>query len=214
MWRSCPDAVALSSYTRPVPGSRIGIFGGTFDPPHVGHLATAVNVTHALGLDRMLMVVANVPWQKVGTRQISAAADRLAMVQAAVAASAAIDASSIELERGGETYTADTLVELAEQDPDAELFLVVGADAAVGLDTWKRPDEIKRLCTIVVVDRPGRGTGKVPDGWAAIPVDVPQLAISSSDLRDRFRDGRPVDYLIPPEVLEVIRARDLYGGGG
>ncbi|MGI9600512.1 MAG: nicotinate-nucleotide adenylyltransferase [Acidimicrobiales bacterium] len=195
-------------------GTRIGIFGGTFDPPHVGHLATAVNVTHDLGLDRMLMVVANVPWQKVGTRQISPAADRLAMVEAAVAASPLLDASSIELERGGETYTADTLAELSGQDPDAELFLIVGADAAAGLDTWKRPDEIRSQCTIVVVDRPGRGTGRPPEGWEHVHVDVPQLEISSSDLRVRFRDGRPTDYLVPPEVLAVIAARDIYGGAG
>jgi len=197
-----------------VVGSRIGIFGGTFDPPHVGHLATAVNVAHTLELDRMLLMVANVPWQKVGTRQISPAADRLALVEAAVTRSPLLDASSLELERGGETYTADTLAELSAQDPEAELFLVVGADAAVGLDTWKRPDEIRACCTIVVVDRPGRGTGRPPAGWDHVHVDVPQLEISSSDLRERFRDGRPVDYLVPPEVLAVIAQRDLYGGAG
>ena len=195
-------------------GSRIGIFGGTFDPPHVGHLVTAVNVAHQLGLDRMLLMVANVPWQKVGTRQISPAADRLALVEAAVAPSPRLDASSLELERGGETYTADTLAELAAQDPEAELFLLVGADAAVGLDTWKRPEEIKARCTIVVVDRPGRTTGRPPSGWDHVHIDVPQLDISSSDLRERFRDGRPVDYLVPPAVLAVIADRDLYGGAG
>jgi len=194
-----------------VAGTRIGIFGGTFDPPHVGHLATAVNVTHDLHLDRMLLVVANVPWQKVGTRQISSPADRLAMVEAAVAASPLLDASSLELERGGETYTADTLSELSAQDPDAELFLVVGADAAAGLDTWKRPDEIRERCTVVVVDRPGRRNGRPPESWEYVHVPVPQIDISSSDLRERFRDGRPVDYLVPPEVLAVITRRGIYG---
>ncbi len=189
---------------------RIGIFGGTFDPPHVAHLATAVNVASWLELDEMLMVVANEPWQKVGTRPISAAEVRLEMVEAAVADIAGLTASSIELERGGETYTADTLEQLLLGEPDAELFLVVGSDAAAGLDTWKRPDVVRELATIVVVDRPGRRTGRPPLGWNWVNVEVPQLEVSSSDLRWRRRNNRPIDALVPPAVVHVVTDRQLF----
>ena len=98
-------------------GERLGIFGGTFDPPHVGHLVTAVNARHELGLDRVLLVVSNVPWQKVGTREISPAEARLAMVEAAVADVEGLDASRLELDAGGPSYTADTLATLLAEDP-------------------------------------------------------------------------------------------------
>src|SRR5690349_20125056 len=123
-------------------GDRIGVFGGTFDPPHVGHLVVAVNVRHALSLDRLLLVVANDPWQKRGTRQVSPAPDRLAMVEAAVADVEGLEASSIEIARGGASYTADTLAALRAANPASELFLVVGTDAAQGLPTWDRLDEV------------------------------------------------------------------------
>src|SRR5437763_15850460 len=113
-------------------GERIGVFGGTFDPPHVGHLVVAVNARHALRLDRLLLVVANDPWQKSQARVISSAADRLAMVEAAVADVKGLEASALEIERGGVSYTADTLASLRAESPDAELFLVVGSDAAMG----------------------------------------------------------------------------------
>ena len=109
---------------------RLGVFGGTFDPPHVGHLVTAVNVRHALALDRVLLVVANVPWQKVGERTVSPAEDRLAMVEAAARGVAGLEVSRLEIDRGGPSYTADTLGELRRAHPRAELFLIVGSDAA------------------------------------------------------------------------------------
>lgn len=192
--------------------ARIGVFGGTFDPPHVGHLVTAVNVRHALGLDRVLLVVANVPWQKVGTRTISPAADRLAMVEAAVGDVAGIEASAIEIERGGHSYTADTLAALRDEDPDAELFVVLGADAAAGLGTWERADEVRRLAELVVVERPGEPAPVAPDGWRWTHVEVPRLEVSSTDLRDRVADGRPLDYLLPPAVISCIHQRHLYRG--
>src|SRR5215213_1004694 len=107
--------------------TRLGLLGGTFDPVHTGHLVVAVNVRHALRLDRVLLVVANAPWQK-SARPITPAADRLAVVEAAVAGTRGVEASSIEVDRGGESYTADTLEQLAQEDHDRELFLVVGAD--------------------------------------------------------------------------------------
>jgi nicotinate-nucleotide adenylyltransferase len=141
------------------------VFGGTFDPPHVGHLVAAVNVRHALGLDRVLLVVANVPWQKVGEREITPAEDRLAMVQAAAQGVAGIEASRIEVDRGGPSYTADTLAALREQHADPELFLIMGSDVAGGLMTWERVDEVRDGCTVVVVDRPGAEGEQPPAGW-------------------------------------------------
>jgi len=190
---------------------RIGVFGGTFDPPHVGHLVVAVNVRHALHLDRVLLVVANDPWQKSGTREIADAADRLAMVEAAVAGVEGIEASSLEIDRGGTSYTADTLTSLTSDGFDREIFVVVGSDAAAGLATWERGDDVRRLATVVVVTRPGDGyASTVPDGWDCLHVEVPRLEVSSTDLRARVRDGRPLDYLLTPAVISCIDKRQLY----
>lgn len=189
---------------------RIGLFGGTFDPPHVGHLVTAVNVRHELHLDVVLLMVANVPWQKEASRAITPAPDRWAMVAAAVADVAGLQASGIELERGGPSYTADTLATLAEQHPGAELFTIVGDDAAAGLPTWERVEEVVQRSRLVVVDRPGAPV-VLPAGFDWLRVEVPRLEVSSTDLRARFVDGRPLDFLVTPPVLEVIRRRGLYG---
>ena len=191
--------------------ARIGVFGGTFDPPHVGHLVTAVNVRHALALDRVLLVVANQPWQKVGSRAITPAPDRLAMVEAAVRGVVGLEASAIELDRGGDSYTADTLAELARLDPEAELFLVLGADAAAGLGSWERVDEVRERASLVVVDRPGQPSPSLDDDWRWTHVVVPRLDVSSTDLRERVAEGRPLDFLTPPAVIACIRERRLYG---
>ncbi len=189
---------------------RLGVFGGTFDPPHVGHLVTAVNVRHALALDRVLLVVANVPWQKVGERTVSPAEDRLAMVEAAARGVAGLEVSRLEIDRGGPSYTADTLGELRRAHPGAELFLIVGSDAAGGLTTWERVDEVREQCTVVVVDRPGAEGEQPPPGWRWERVEVPRLDVSSTDLRARVADGRPLDFLLPPDVIACIRTRGLY----
>lgn len=190
-------------------GPRIGVLGGTFDPPHIGHLVTAVNVRHELQLDRVLMVVANEPWQKVATREVSPAADRYAMVQAAVEGVAGVEASDIELARGGPSYSIDTLEELHQRDPSAELFLILGDDAAAGLDSWERTEALLDLCRIVVVDRPGI-VGVVPERFHVERVEVPRLEVSSTDLRARVLDGRPTTYLLPEKVICLIADRGLY----
>lgn len=190
---------------------RIGVFGGTFDPPHHGHVAIAQDVRHSLHLDQVLMVVANDPWQKTAVTSITPAQTRLAMCHAAFDPVDGLDVSDIEISRGGESYTADTLAALS--GPDRELFLVVGSDAAAGLDTWKRADEVRALAVTVVVDRGGRQGGRPPAGWPHAIVDVPALEISSSDLRSRFAADRPVDGLLPRPVVDVIAAHGLYGSG-
>ena len=190
-------------------GTRIGVLGGTFDPPHVGHLVAAVNVRHALRLDRVVLTVAHRPWQKVGSRPLSAAEDRLAMVEAAVADVDGIEASAIELVRGGDSYTSDTVAEVLSEDPDRELFIIVGEDAAAGMPTWERIDEVRRSARIVVVERPGMNV-ELPAGWEFDRVEVPRLEVSSTDLRARAVDGRPLDYLVPKAVISLLAERRLY----
>ncbi|HKH05221.1 MAG TPA: nicotinate-nucleotide adenylyltransferase [Acidimicrobiales bacterium] len=191
-------------------GERLGIFGGTFDPPHVGHLVTAVNVRHEMALDRVLLVVNGQPWQKVRTRPISPAEDRYAMVEAAVGTVDGLEASRIEVDRRGMSYTADTLAALLEEDAARELFVVLGTDAALGLPTWERAGEVRELATIVVVERPGAARAEPPRGWSWHRVEVPRLEVSSTDLRARVADGRPLDYLLTAEVIAAIRTRGLY----
>ncbi len=189
---------------------RLGIFGGTFDPPHIGHLVAAVNIRHELALDRVLLVVNNVPWQKVGSRAISAPEDRLAMVVAAVADVTGLEASRVEIDAGGMSYTADTLATLLAEDPERELFVILGADAAAGLSTWERADEVRAAATIVVVERPGSAPPVAAEGWRWAQIEVPHLEVSSTDLRQRVQDGRPLDYLVTHEVVDCIEARGLY----
>jgi nicotinate-nucleotide adenylyltransferase len=189
---------------------RIGVFGGTFDPPHVGHLVTAVNVRYALELDRVLLVVANVPWQKEGQRDVSAAEDRYDLVRAAVKSVQGLEASRIELDRGGPSYTADTLAELHRQRRGAQLYMILGEDAAAGIETWERYDEVLERSTPVVVERPG-WHAPLPEGIDWVRVEVPHLEVSSTDLRARVTDGRPLDYLLPRAVINCIVERGLYG---
>jgi nicotinate-nucleotide adenylyltransferase len=189
---------------------RLGIFGGTFDPPHVGHLVTAVNVRHELALDRVLLVVSGQPWQKIGTRPITPAEDRFAMVEAAVGNVEGLEASRIEIDRPGLSFTTDTLEELRRQDPRPDLFVILGSDAAAGLTTWERADEVRRWSTLVVVERPGANEAAPPEGWSWIRVEAPRLEVSSTDLRARVVDGRPLDYLLTPDVIACIEKRSLY----
>jgi nicotinate-nucleotide adenylyltransferase len=192
---------------------RIGVFGGTFDPIHIGHLVAAVNVHYSLSLDRLLLVVANVPWQKEGSRPITPAEDRFAMVAAAVRGVPGLEASRLEIDRGGRSYTADTLAALLVASRGAELFTVVGADVADSLESWERAPEVARLSTLVVVNRPGAERTAPLPGWRFVEIEVPNLEVSSTDLRSRAADGRPLDYLVPESAVQVIRSRGLYAGG-
>jgi nicotinate-nucleotide adenylyltransferase len=183
--------------------TKVGVFGGTFDPIHVGHLAMASAVSHRLQLDAVLFVVAHRPWQKVGTRPIADSALRFAMVQAATAGRDDFEASSIEIDRGGLSYTIDTVETLQVQRPGAQLVVIVGSDVVADLDSWHRHDELKRLCTLAVVDRPGTIGAEPPPGWTYDRVRAPLVDLSSSMLRQRLADGEPVDYLVPAEALQV-----------
>ena len=188
---------------------QIGLFGGTFDPPHVGHLVTAVNVRHALNLDLVVLMVANTPWQKVDERRITPAEHRYAMVVAAVSDVPGLVAGRDEIDHGGPSYTADTLATLAQQNPGATLFTIVGDDAAALFETWERYQEVAERSTLVVVDRPGDPV-TLPTRFHWERVVVPRLDVSSTDLRRRFHDGRPAEFLITDPVLAVIDSLDLY----
>ena len=191
---------------------RLGVFGGTFDPPHRGHLAVAQAAQRTFALDRVLLVVANDPWKKSPDRAITPAADRLAMVQALASNQAGLEVSDREIRRGGPSYTVVTLRELAAAHPDSELFLIIGRDLVDDFSAWHESVEIGRLATIVVVDRPGYVTDPQRD-WKMLiiePVDV-----SSTELREQLQQTLPADSKalshMTPEVLQVIRSRGLYG---
>lgn len=198
-----------------MPAERLGILGGTFDPPHAGHLAAARAARDALGLDRVLLVVANLPWQKAPSRTITGAEDRLAMVEAAVEGEPGLEASRLELDRGGPSYTIDTVEQLCREKaaagrPAPELFLVVGADLVPTLDTWERPDDLRRLVTLVVVTRPRSPAPGTPTGWRTVQVDGGGVDVSSSDVRRLLAEGRPVGTAVPEAVVRCIRRRGLY----
>lgn len=175
---------------------------------HVGHVVAAADTRAALGLDRVLLVVAGDPWQKRG-EVIASAADRLAMVAAAVDDVDGVEDSSIEIDRGEPSVTYDTLVGLSA--PERELFLVLGADAVRNMPTWRKLEETRDLATLVIVERAGDAHAEAPGpGWRIERVTIPRLDIASRDLRARLAAGRPIDGLVPPAVVRAIAERDLY----
>jgi len=186
------------------------VFGGTFDPPHIGHLVAALYSFEAISLDRLLFVISNVPWQKVGQRPISPAEARVEMVEAAIAGHPGFAASRVEIERGGDSYMAETLAELRQQNPQSDLFLILGADAAAGIPTWRRAERLAELARVVVVDRPGSPEVILP-GFDVEYVTMPALGISSTELRARIAAGRSVDWLVPEGVQSVLARWRLYG---
>lgn len=183
--------------------------GGTFDPPHIGHLIVADQVLHALDLDRVLLVPANKPWQKLSHRDISPAEKRLTMTRAAVGDAAGLEVSDIEIELGGPSYTSVTLEALDQQYPDADWMVIVGADAAVGLDSWHNTEKLREQATIVVVNRPGADFHP-PTGWQWELVEIPSIGISGTGLRRRVAMGLSINFLTPAAVIEHIEQWNLY----
>lgn len=198
---------------------RLGILGGTFDPPHVGHLAAAKAAAKAAELDHVLFVVAGDPWQKHG--QVSASAeDRLEMVEALIRGEDEMSASRVEIDRQGPTYTVETLEELSSPEgrrhlPDeiggrgVDMYLVAGADTAANLHTWRRWTEIPRLARLVVVTRPGERKSEADLPPGSVLADMSPVPVASTDLRRALAKGE-MPRGIPEEVAEVIRRRGLY----
>jgi nicotinate-nucleotide adenylyltransferase len=195
-----------------MPSRRVGLLGGTFDPPHVAHLVVAVEVREALGLDEVRLVVANDPWQKSALRRVTPAGTRLRLARAAVGDVPGLGVSDVEVRHGGPSYTTRTLRSLRADEPGTEWFLILGADAAARLDTWHDADDLLDLCTLVVVDRPGTPV-RLPLPAGSPPperVAVTSLDVSSTDLRRRARTGRSVRFLVPDAVAAMITGEGLY----
>jgi nicotinate-nucleotide adenylyltransferase len=186
--------------------------GGTFDPVHHGHLAAANEVRHREGLDEVVFVPAGTPWQKAH-REVSPAEDRYLMTVIATASNPRFSVSRIEVDRDGPTYTIDTLRALRAQHPDAELCFITGSDALAQILSWRDAEGLFDLARFVGVSRPGYDPVDLsgfPAGAVTL-LEVPGLAISSSDLRSRAASGLPIDYLVPDGVVQYIRKRRLYG---
>jgi nicotinate-nucleotide adenylyltransferase len=188
---------------------RVGVLGGTFDPPHLGHLVVADQVLSALDLDEVKLVPANSPWQKVGSRAITSAERRLEMTQAAVGDTSGLAVSAVELELGGPSYTSNTLEALSAREPNTDWLVIVGADAAAGLDTWHNTERLREQATIVVVNRPGTDF-QPPTGWRWELVEIPSVSVSGTSLRRRVALGRSIRFLTPAAVINRIEAWNLY----
>tara|TARA_B100000686_G_scaffold8562_1_gene8641 strand:- start:7101 stop:7682 length:582 start_codon:yes stop_codon:yes gene_type:complete len=187
-------------------GQRIGLFGGTFDPPHLGHLAVALAARDTLELDRTLLVVANQPWQKIVERPVTEAHHRLAMTELLVQNSDGLEASDLEIVRGGMSYTIDTVKQL--QEVGHEVVLIMGADAAAGVDSWERATELSRLTRIAVVDRPGYDLPELAN-WSVTKIPAQSISVSSSQLRSSMSEGSPAADSIPSAVRRYIDSHHL-----
>ena len=190
---------------------RIGLFGGTFDPPHAGHLAIAEWAREQLRLDRVLFVPAGTPPHKRG-RRMSSAATRIAMTRLAVRGNPAFRASTLEARRAGPSFTADTLRSLRRSFPDARLFLIMGEDSLDDFGTWHEPGAIAALATLAVARRPGPRGPKRRAPRGVVWLGNPGLDLSSSAIRARARAGRSLRYLVPDAVAAYIARRRLYRG--
>ena len=187
--------------------------GGTFDPIHHGHLVAASEVAVLFGLDEVVFVPTGEPWQK-SDRAVSPAEDRYLMTVIATASNPRFTASRVDIDRGGPTYTIDTLSDLKEQRPDAELFFITGADALEQIVSWRENRRLFELARFVGVTRPGftLADSHLPEGVVSL-IEVPAMAISSTDCRERVGRGMPVWYLVPDGVVQYIEKRGLYREG-
>ena len=194
---------------------RVGVMGGSFNPIHIGHLVTADEARHAFDLDEVLFVPAGHPWQK-DVEDVAPAEDRYLMCVIATASNPTFRVSRIELDRPGPTYTVETLHALKEELPGAELFFITGADAILQILTWKDPEVVLREARFIAATRPGydldRLEKELPEGMEdrVSIMEIPALAISSTDVRLRARERRPIRYLVPQGVAEYISKNGLY----
>lgn len=199
-------------YTAAVP-PQLGIFGGTFDPPHVGHVAAAIEARDQLATERLHVVVASDPWQKSRRRSVTPSRHRLAMARLAFDPIAGVEVSDIELARGGSTYTIDTVSELAR--PGTEIVLVMGPSAAAGLQTWHRARELARRVTVAVVTPTGEPRAHL-EGWRTVTIYMDPVDASATRVRELLdgtggpRTAATLARLVPPSVMSYIADHKLY----
>jgi nicotinate-nucleotide adenylyltransferase len=190
---------------------RIGVFGGTFDPPHIGHLLVANDAREALELDRLIFVPAGAQPFKVDTPPVASGQDRLEMVRLSVADDANYVVDDAEINRKGLSFTVDTLEHLSERNPAARLFLLMGEDVLAGFEKWRSPARIRELATLVAVRRGGLEES-VPDPAtsAVLRVSTRRVDVSSTEIRERRRAGKSIKGFVPESVERFIDARGLY----
>lgn len=189
---------------------RLGVLGGTFDPIHNGHLFAANEVAELLNLDRIIFVPTAESWQKT---EFSDSKLRLKMTELAVRGNKKFKTSAVDITRGGATYTVDTLSDLQAQNPGAQLVFIVGADAVAGMDSWKDVEKLRELAEFVAISRPGYSfeqpkSLKVP----VLRLEISALNISASEIRERVKANKPIEYLVPPAVAKFILKHRLYRG--
>jgi nicotinate-nucleotide adenylyltransferase len=188
----------------------LGLLGGTFDPPHIGHLVAAVSVGDALGLDEVWLVPNGDPWQK-RDRLVTPAVVRLEMAVAAVVGVPGVAVSDVEVVRAGPSYTIDTVQHLRAEDPERDLVVIMGRDSAIGLPTWERHEELLAAVDVAVVDRAGV-VAPLPDlpGARVELVPMRHIEVSSTELRQMVADGRPIVPLVAPGVADLVARHGLY----
>ena len=198
---------------------RIGVFGGTFDPPHVGHTSAALSAMRKLELDSVLMVVANDPWQKTDQNldspdfdnpTVSTPGDRFEMLKRALDEHEDLTADDMEIARGGRTYTIDTVSELNNRFPESEFFLLIGSDVAKDFDSWREPQEICRKVNVVVLTRPGIDRSEIDEDWNFSFLDIPAVDVSAKEIRLRISNGKSLEGMVSHSVEEYILSAGLY----
>lgn len=198
---------------------RLGVFGGTFDPIHLGHLIAAEEVWARMGLGKVIFVPTGQPWLK-SNRTVTPAEHRLNMLRLALESSPHFEVSSVDIDRPGPSYTVDTISDLSRQLPKATLFFVAGLDCLADLPRWREPARLLHMCQVVGMRRPECGhldlaciDEEIPGASLSIQiVDVPQIAISASEIRRRVAEGLPIRYQVPEAVEDYIRRNGLYTG--
>ncbi len=198
---------------------RIGILGGTFNPPHLGHLICAQEAYLQLSLDQVMLIPARIPPHKPVEHE-PGAEHRLELCRLAVRGDDRLGVSAIEIEREGPSFTVDTLAELHAHKPDSELSLIVGGDVAAGLPRWREPERVLSLATLAVAKRRGTSRAAVDGALAGLPggertefFAMPTIGVSSTMVRRRVGAGQPIRYLVPDQVAGYIDEHRLYGGG-
>lgn len=192
-----------------MPAQRLGLFGGSFDPVHLGHLLVAQAAFDELELARLFFIPAAQSPFKSDTAP-ALASQRLRLLRLALAGQSHCEIDEQELARGGISYTIDTVRDYRRRFPEAGLFYLIGADHVPQLPHWREADELARLTTFVVIPRPGEASAQVPPPFRGLPLRGFPLGISSSQIRARIRAGQPIDFLLPETVAEAIRNNRLY----